>query len=344
MAVDDVARPGVDVARPGMVDVARLAGVSHQTVSRVLNHHPNVRESTRVKVEQAIADLGYRRNTAARALVTQRSATIGIVTTGSGLFGPSQTLAAVDQAARAEGFFVTGATAPRPTAEGITAIFDRFLDQAVEGVVVIAPTQEIATAAREASAHLPVLMIAATPQPEPGQQSVSVDQAAGAQLVAEHLIELGHRDVVQVTGPADWFDAMARVRGWHATLAEAGIQARADIPGDWTAAAGYAAGQELLRDLPTAVFAANDQMALGLLRAFAEAGVAVPAQVSVVGFDDVTGSDHFYPPLTTVRQDFNELGQRALTALAAAIKGEPTSVQPVPPVLVTRDSTGPARA
>ena len=343
MAVDDVARPGMDGARPGMVDVARLAGVSHQTVSRVLNNHPNVRPSTRTKVEQAIADLGYRRNTAARALVTQRSATIGIVTTGSELFGPAQTLAAVEQAARAEGFFVTVATAARPTPEGITAIFGRFLDQAVEGVVVIAPTQEIATAAREASAHLPVLMVAATPPWEPGQQAVSVDQAGGAQVVAEHLIELGHRDVVHVAGPADWFDARARTERWHARLGEAGIRAREDIPGDWTAAAGYAAGQQLLPDLPTAVFAANDQMALGVLRAFAEADVAVPGHVSVVGFDDVTGSDYFHPPLTTVRQDFNELGQRALAALAAAIKGEPVAIDPVPAVLLTRASTGPVR-
>ncbi|MGC0143072.1 LacI family DNA-binding transcriptional regulator [Pseudactinotalea sp. Z1732] len=329
--------------RPGMLDVARLAGVSHQTVSRVLNEHPNVRESTRVKVVQAIEELGYRRNSAARALVTQRSGTLGIVTTGSEHYGPSRTLAVVERAAREAGYFVAVATAVHPTPDMVTSIFDRFLDQAVEGAVVIAPTEEIAAAARNASADLPVLMIAATPKWEPGQHALSVDQGAGARMVAEHLIELGHRDVVHVAGPVDWFDARARARGWHAKLAEAGIRARADRQGDWTAASGYAIGQALLKDLPTAIFASNDHMALGLLRAFAEAGVHVPGQVSVVGFDDVTGSDHYFPPLTTVQQDFTVLGRRALEALIDLIVGVPVNTEQVPPTLVPRASTGPAR-
>lgn len=329
-------------ARPAMMDVANLAGVSHQTVSRVLNNQPNVREATRAKVLQAIEDLGYRRNSAARALVTQRSGTLGIVTTGSEHYGPSQTLAVVEQAAREAAYFVAVATAANPTPDMITAIFERFHDQAVEGAVVIAPTEEIAAAARKASADLPVLMIAATPRWDPGQLAVSVDQGAGGQMVAQHLIDLGHRDVVHLAGPEDWFDARARARGWHALLAQAGIRARADRPGDWTAAAGYAVGRELLSHLPTAVFAANDHMALGVLRAFAEAGVEVPGQVSVVGFDDVTGADHYFPPLTTVRQDFTVLGRRAVAALLASIEGAPVHLEPVPPVLIKRASTGPA--
>lgn len=324
--------------RPGMSDVARLAGVSHQTVSRVLNNHPNVRAETREKVLQAISELGYRRNSAARALVTQRSATLGIVTSGSGHYGPAQTLAALEQSARTAGFFVTVATAPSPSPELMAEVFGSFMNQAVEGVVVIAHNAEVAQAARLASAQVPVMLIASEGEADTDIQVFGVDQARGARMVARHLLDLGHRDLVQLTGPPDWFDARARVQGWHAELAQNAVQARPDLAGDWTAGSGYAAGRALLNDLPTAVFAANDQMALGLLRAFAEAGVAVPDRVSVVGFDDIVGSDHFYPPLTTVRQDFDALGRGAIERLLDAIAQRPVSSGPVVPELVIRAS------
>ncbi|TDE89170.1 LacI family DNA-binding transcriptional regulator [Occultella glacieicola] len=326
-----------------MNDVARLAGVSHQTVSRVLNDHPNVRESTRERVLAAIAELGYRRNSAARALVTHRSGILGIITSGSVHSGPASTLAVLERTARAAGYFVTVAAAPHPTPELMQEIFGSFMDQSVEGVVVIAQGDEVAGAARAAFAEVPLLMISSL-TPEPGDPPlVCVDQEAGARLVARYLLDRGHTDVVHLAGPPDWFDARARVRGWHAELSEAGVAPRPDLAGDWSAGSGYEAARTLLADLPTAVFAANDQMALGVLRAFAEAGVAVPGGVSVVGFDDIVGADNFFPPLTTVRQDFEALGRRAIDALVAAMGGAAVPRELVEPVLVERASSGPPR-
>lgn len=330
-------------ARPGMSDVARLAGVSHQTVSRVLNGHPNVRPATRDRVQAAIRELGYRRNSAARALVTRRSGAIGIVTTGSMQFGPATTLAVLEQSARAAGYFVTVAMAPDPTPEVLTGVLDSLMDQAVEGVVVIAPVEQVARAAQAVSAQLPVLLISAADADAFEPPVLHVDQAAGVHLVVEHLTDLGHRDVVHVAGPPEWFDAQVRQRAWWEALAGVGLVPRADLVGDWSAASGYAAAQELLTDLPQAVFASNDQMALGVLHAFAEAGVGVPEQVSVVGFDDVVGSDHYIPPLTTVQQDFVTLGRRAIEVLVAQIAGAEEVAEPVTPSLVVRASTGPAR-
>ncbi|UFU02576.1 LacI family DNA-binding transcriptional regulator [Ruania suaedae] len=326
-----------------MSDVARVAGVSHQTVSRVLNDHPNVRPQTRERVLAAIAELGYRRNSAARALVTRRSATIGIVTSGSLHFGPATTLAVLEQSARGAGYFVSVATATDPTAEAMTAIFGSFMDQSVEGIVVIAPDERFAGAARAASAHVPVLLLAAMGAAEGDPPILSVDQAGGARLLARHLLELGHRDLVHITGPPEWFDAISRRAAWHDELAAAGVRARPDIPGDWTAATGYAAARALVGDLPEAVFAANDQTALGVLHAFADAGVRVPQEVSVVGYDDVEGADHFIPPLTTVRQDFSALGREAMDVLIRAMRGEAVAPARVAPELRVRASTGPAR-
>lgn len=344
------------VRRPGMTDVARLAGVSHQTVSRVLNEHGSVRPETRARVLAAIAELGYRRNRTARALVTRRSGLLGIVTSGSPRSGPAGTLGAVEQAARAAGYFVSVAIAPEPDPAAHGEIADAFLDQGVEGVVVIAPTPGVADVARTLAAQVPVLVVSAqvedadadpggsVPVPEAAVATVGVDQRAGARAAAEHLLALGHRDLVHVTGPLDWFDADARTRGWHEALDAAGVAPRPDLVGDWSAERGHAVGRDLLADLPTAVFTTNDLTALGVLRAFAESGVRVPEQVSVVGFDDLEGTSSFFPPLTTVRQDFHALGAAALGELVAAIEGRPVRSRQLAPELVVRASTGPPRS
>ncbi|WP_199423436.1 LacI family DNA-binding transcriptional regulator [Actinotalea solisilvae] len=328
-----------------MSDVAAVAGVSHQTVSRVLNGHPSVRPETRQRVLDAIAELGYRRNTAARALVTRRTDTIGVVTSGSALFGPTSTLIAVEGAARDAGLYVSVATVARWEAEGMRQVLEHFMAQGVEGVVVIAAHDEAVEAVRAFDAPVPVVMVG--PKDVPGERvhTVAVDQYAGARLATRHLVELGHRDVVHLSGPEDWLDARSRVRGWRDEMASAGLDVREPVRGDWSAGRGYAVGRELVReDLPTAVFAANDQLALGLLRAFAEAEVSVPGDVSVVGFDDVDGSAHFFPPLTTVRQEFGALGRRCLELLLAAIGGADDGAPDlIPPRLVVRASSGPPR-
>jgi DNA-binding LacI/PurR family transcriptional regulator len=334
-----------------MADVAQLAGVSHQTVSRVLNDHPSVRPTTRQQVRDAIAQLGYRRNSAARALVTRRSGTIGVLATGSALFGPASTVAAVEEAARERGYFVSLASVRSFEAHRLQAVLDHFMDQGVDGIVVVAPQDDVAAAIEGVDTDLPVVMIAALDEPStrPGTVSVAVDQGLGGRLVTEHLLDLGHRDVLHLAGPADWFDARQREHGWELAMRARGLEPWPVVRCDWSAEDGYRAGGELAEAIaagggPTAVFAANDQLALGLLRALWERGLRVPDDVSVAGFDDIAGAAYFVPSLTTVNQPFGALGRRALGALAQAIEGEPMREWLIEPTLVVRASTGAPRA
>ncbi len=334
-------RPQVDRPRvPGMHDVARRAGVSHQTVSRVLNDLPNVRPETRDRVLAAIAELGYRRNSAARTLVTRRSSMIGVLTSGSTLWGPSSALIGVENAARDAGYYVSVASVAG-TGTG-AADLQHFVDQGVEGIIVIAPEGALAHAADPFVARVPVVMVAAGTAPAPGLHITSVDQETGARLATRHLLDLGHRRIVHVKGPDPWFDATARLRGWQSEMRTAGLRPSRPLTGDWTAASGEAAGRRLLRGtLPTAVFAANDLMALGLTRALHDAGVSVPEQVSVVGFDDIPGAAHFIPGLTTVEQDFQALGRQCIGILLAALAGQADTTTPLAPRLIVRESTAP---
>ncbi len=326
-----------------MSDVARVAGVSHQTVSRVLNAHPSVRPETRDRVLAAIADLGYRRNTAARALVTRRTGTIGVVTSGSALFGPTSTLIAVEGAARDAGLFVSVATLARWETAGVQGVLEHFLSQGVDGIVVIAAHDDAVEAVRATDAGVPVVMVGPRDSTESGLHAVAVDQYAGARLATRHLLDLGHRHVLHLAGPPDWLDARSRVEGWRDELLAAGIEPGEPVAATWHADRGYEVGLELIHALPTAVFAANDQLALGLLRAFAEGGVAVPGEVSVVGFDDVDGSANFYPPLTTVSQDFGALGRGCLGMLVDLMEGRSPDHSLISPRLVVRATSGPPR-
>ena len=324
---------------PAMTDVARLAGVSHQTVSRVLNDHPNVREQTRLRVRAAIAELGYRPNRAARALVTGRSQVIGMVTLNSTLYGPSMLLAAFEQVAGEAGFAVSVASVGRLDRTSIAGAVERHLGQQVAGLVVIAPV----ASAGEALDHMPpdLPLVTVDGDPQRSHALVTVDQVAGARAATRLLLDAGHRTVWHVAGPADWYDAAGRIDGWRQALTEAGAEIPPPVPADWSAAAGYAAGQMLAR-MPevTAVFAANDPLALGLLRALHERGRRVPQEVSVVGFDDVPEAAYFIPPLTTVRPDFEAVARAGLDLLLAQVSGDAGGPGRVvlEPALVIRDS------
>ena len=328
-----------------MSDVAVLAGVSHQTVSRVLNDHPSVRPETRLRVLEAIEQLGYRRNSAARTLVTRRSGTIGVITMGSALFGPTSTLIAIEKAARDSGLFVSMATVRHWDADEVRTALDHFMDQGVDGAVVVAPQDDALDAVLAYAPRIPVVMVGSHQVPADVVHAVAVDQYAGARAAVRHLLDLGHSDVVHLAGPQDWIDARERRRGWHDELTDGGVTPHGPIDGDWSAERGYRVGLDLVDGgLPTAVFAANDQLALGLLHAFAEQGVRVPLDVSVVGFDDVDGSAHFVPPLTTVRQEFAMLGRRCLAVLRAAIADETVGPAAITPRLIVRASTASPRA
>jgi DNA-binding LacI/PurR family transcriptional regulator len=333
------------VRDPAMTDVARLAGVSHQTVSRVLNEHPNVREQTRMRVRAAIAELGYRPNRAARALVTGRSQLIGVVTQNSTLYGPASLLAAFEQAAVEAGFAVSVGSVSTLDRHSIAAAVERHLDHRVAGVVVIAPV----ASANEALEHMPagVPLVTVDGDPQRSGALVTVDQAAGARDATQCLLDAGHRTVWHVSGPDGWFDSAGRIDGWRRTLRQAGAEIPPVMAADWSAASGYRAGQMLAR-MPevTAVFAANDHLALGILRALSERGRRVPEEVSVVGFDDVPEAAYFIPPLTTVRPDFDAVAKASLALLLEQIRsGQPTTGrQTIAPTLVTRDSVAPPPA
>ncbi|MFF8276145.1 LacI family DNA-binding transcriptional regulator [Streptomyces lateritius] len=312
--VEDPTVTSTVVREPAMTDVARLAGVSHQTVSRVLNSHPNVREQTRLRVLAAVKELGYRPNRAARALVTGRSQLIGVIAQNSTLYGPSSLLAAFEISAALQGFAVSVHRVHELGQSSITAAVERHRDERVAGIVAIAPTASANEALAEVPAEVPLVTIDGDPErPAP---MVSVDQEEGAYQATRHLLEAGHETVWHISGPPDWFDAAGRIRGWRRALQEAGAEVPPISTGDWTAASGYRAGQMLAR-MPevTAVFAANDHQALGALRAMTERGRSVPEEVSIVGFDDVPEAPYYSPPLTTVRQDFAAVANATLHLL-----------------------------
>jgi DNA-binding LacI/PurR family transcriptional regulator len=227
---------------------------------------------------------------------------------------------------------------------GVGEVLRHFVDQGVEGIVVIAPEAAMAHMAEPFITEIPVVMVAAGAQPAANVQITAVDQELGARLATRHLVELGHTRIGHIAGPEPWFDATARLRGWRRELATAGLPAGPLATGDWTAASGYRIGQRLLksRRVPSAVFIANDLMALGFIRAMHDAKVSVPEQVSVVGFDDMPGADHFIPRLTTVRQDLDTLGQRCIDILLAALNQTACDVGPIEPSFVLRESTAAA--
>lgn len=331
-----------------MTDVARLAGVSHQTVSRVINGHPRVRPETRDRVVRAMAELSYRPNAMARALASRRSRVLGVVSFDTILFGPASTLLGIERAARAAGYGISIVTLEKVDRRGVLSAVEALDAQGVDGIIIIAP--QMAAAAALHSLPPGMAAVAVEAGQDSGLPSVAVDQVAGARLAVRHLLELGHWTVWHIAGPSDWLEAGDRIIGWRQTLEEAGAAAPPIIAGDWSARSGYAAGTALAGNPDvTAVFVANDQMALGLLRALHERGVRVPTDISVVGFDDIPEAEFMLPPLTTVRQDFDEVGRRGMATLLRLLDaarreaGPPCtalpSTVPIEPTLVIRQST-----
>jgi len=329
-------------SKPVMADVARLAGVSHQTVSRVINGSSSIRPETKARVEQAIEELGYRPNTAARALVTRRSGIIGIVGTNSALYGPASIQRSVQEAARAAGYFSSLVPLAEVTLHELRGALDHLSRQSVEAIVMIAAQEDALAVVHSADAGLPLIVVEGDLSGR--GLSVGVDQIDGARQATQHLIDLGHRAIVHVSGPLTWTEAKGRCTGYNAAMSDAGLVPQAHWEGDWTPAEGYDIGRELVqRGGITAVFVANDQMAIGVLHAFAEAGVRVPEDISVVGFDDIPEAAYLNPALTTVRQDFHAVGQRAIDLVTATLDGSSTNVPLLPPELIIRDSTAAPR-
>ncbi|MEN2738896.1 LacI family DNA-binding transcriptional regulator [Microbacterium sp. X-17] len=321
--------------RVSIADVAARAGVSGQTVSRVVNGSPRVLDSTRARVEAAMAEIGYRPNRAARALRTGRTQTIGLVVATLAAAENSRMLEAIAESTGARGYALTVVTIGQ---EGLGRAFERLEDQGVDGVIVL---NEASPSLSNVILPRGARVVGVDAAPMPGMTSLETDHLAGARAATEYLLELGHATVWHLGGPAASHTARAREEGWRAALHAAGIVDPAVVRGEWTASSGYAAASELRE--ATAIFCANDQMALGALRGLAEAGRRVPEDVSVIGFDDLDDASHYQPPLTTVRQYFDVLAERAVAALVAEIEdGVPMPERiVVPAILAVRASTAP---
>ncbi|BCJ48870.1 LacI family transcriptional regulator [Actinoplanes sp. NBRC 14428] len=330
-------RPGVSMA-----DVARVAGVSAQTVSRVSNGHPGVVEATRRQVLDAMQQLGYRPNSAARALKRGEFRTLGVILFTLATTGNSRTVEAIAGHAAREGYAITLIPVAVPTQDGVLGAFTRLGELAVDGVIVIMEVHLLDAADLTLPPGVQVVVV----DSDAGERYpvVDTDQADGARQATEHLLGLGHPTVWHVTGPAESFASERRAHAWRSTLEAAGRPVPPVQRGDWSAESGYRAGLVLTGEPScTAVFAANDQMALGVMRAFHERGRTIPGNVSVVGFDDLPDSGAFFPPLTTIHQDFAEVGRRCVDGLLRQLRHEPghAGTELVPTRLVIRGSTAP---
>ncbi|MGK3951568.1 LacI family DNA-binding transcriptional regulator [Microbacterium sp. I2] len=317
--------------RVGVRDVARAAGVSTQTVSRVINEQPNIRPETRDRVLAAIAALGYRVNNAARSLGTRTTRTLGVIASDATLYGPAVGIAALETAAREAGRWIATAYADASSEASVREAADRLLGQGVDGLIVLAP--HATTLAALLNARLGVAITALH------ADAGAVRQQDGAALAVGHLVSLGHRRIARVVGPDDWLEARWRDAGGARALAAAGLAPGVRWSGDWTAASGADLAADVAdavrtADGPTAIAAANDQMALGLIAGLRAAGLDVPGDVSIAGFDDNPDAAFYRPALTTVGLDLAGEARRAVAAVLGVEGADPR-----PPVLVVRAST-----
>ncbi|MGK9219924.1 MULTISPECIES: LacI family DNA-binding transcriptional regulator [unclassified Microbacterium] len=326
---------------PSIYDVAQRAGVSHQTVSRVLNDFEGIRPATREKVLDAIRELGYRRSVAARTLATSRTGSIGVLTPATAGFGPVSTLLAVEHAVRDAGYrpLVTSVV---PEPDAVRAGVEFLLDHSVEALVAITPYRVML--AELEGVDLPVLTLQAGGE---GPDAVAVDQLAGVGALVDHLRGLGHTAIQHVAGPAGYIEADLRRAAFERTARERGLAPLPTLEGDWTADAGYALAASIAPET-TAIVAGNDQMALGIIHGLSDRGLRVPDDVSVTGFDDIPEAAHCLPPLTTAHQDFAEIGRLAVARLVARLDGrldggEATAPAAVAPRLIVRGSTASPR-
>lgn len=325
--------------QPNIYDVARLAEVSHQTVSRVINNYQGMKPETRERVEAAMETLGYRPNMAARALVTAKSKIIGILASDTDFTGPATIVHKMEKAARKADYFVVTASIDPESPNSVIEGLEYLQRLGIEGLVVVTPQTTVVDIARDRLRSLPVITIDSMYRMD--EQAVSMDNFAGATAATSHLIELGHSRIIHISGPKLWFESNARISGYSSTMLNAGLTPNI-VDGDWSIDTGYRIGMQLNIDKPliTGIFAANDYLALGLMHAFRLRGISIPERISIVGFDDLPETPYYVPPLTTVRQDFESLGTRAMELLLSKVMGlDHVSHERLIPDLILREST-----
>ncbi|MEW5958773.1 MAG: LacI family DNA-binding transcriptional regulator [Chloroflexota bacterium] len=331
--------------------VAHEAGVSTQTVSRVLNNRPDVAPDTRQQIMDIINRLGYQPSALARSLIRQRSFTLGVVTAGLRYSGPSRTINGITTQAEAKGYALLLKKLPKFDTHEVEPILNAVLARQVDGIIWAVP--EIAQNHNwllDRLPDLPVPIIFLTMHQQANLSVVTVDNYLGGRLATEHLLEQGFRHIGHLTGPLAWWEARQRKAGWQDALADAGLSVDDNqwVEGNWSPESGETTIGRLLDQYPEmeAVFVANDQMALSVLQVACRRGLRVPADLAVVGFDGLPEAAYFCPPLTTVYQNLQELGSLAVQQIVRMIetRHEPNSIyEPrsiwLKPELIVRESS-----
>ena len=330
-------------SRPTMLDVAAISGVSYQTVSRVINNHPYVSEDTRKRVQAAIDSLGYSPSKAAINLRAKSSKIIAIILYGGWFYGPNQIALNVEMAAKTSGFDVILSNITEPEKQ-LKEALQHVKDWMVDGIVTILPVQGSSQVDIQAiCGDTPVVQVD-SPLTQ-GIPTISFSETLGAGQLVEHLIAAGHQSFCEISGPLNWHNAQARHQAILEVCTAHGIEPPLHTEGNWTTPGGYQATRRMLEQGHrfTAIIAANDNTALGAYRALHQAGLSVPGDVSVVGFDDIPEAAYYTPPLTTVRHNFIDLGSRSFEYLLRIMDDPDTPVEQkiIQPKLIIRDSTRP---
>ncbi len=331
-------------------DVAQAAGVSTQTVSRVMNKFSYVSEETRKHVEVVVEELGYHPSTLARSLIQQRSYTLGVVTFGLEYIGPSRTLNGIADKADELGYMLLMKELDDFKTNSIDDVIDSLLARQVDGILWVAPEIGDNHAwVNERMNNVPVPFLFLAMQPRNGISSVATDNYQGAVMATQHLLSCGRKKIGHISGPLSWWEADERKRGWRETLCTAGFDFSEKYfsEGNWSSASGEAAFLQLIESYPDmdAVFVANDQMALSVLREALRRDINVPEQLAVIGFDNIPESAYFYPSLTTIFQDLQLLGVQAVQNIVEMIQARQENQfvvaqsRFIQPTLVIRESS-----
>jgi DNA-binding LacI/PurR family transcriptional regulator len=326
-------------------EIARMTGVSTQTVSRVINKRPDVSPQTRAAIEAAIARHGFQPSAVARSLVQQRSQMLGVIAAGLGYFGVAQTLNGIAEEAEASGYSIILKELASFDVPDIVPVVEVLLAHRVEGIIFAPP--ELGTNLRNVQAQLPpasppVVFLKASAADQ--YMTVSIDNVLGGRQAAEHLISLGRTRIAHLSGPLEWREARDRRDGWLCALRDAGLEPGPSAAGDWSSASGVTAFEQILDQDPSVdgLFSASDQMALGALHVANERGIRIPEQLAVVGFDGLPEAAQFTPSLTSIRQPLRELGIRAVREVLATLDAETLGPEGrnlvLPTELVVRDS------
>lgn len=322
--------------RVTMKDVASIADVSVQTVSRVINDHPDVASDTRKKVKDIVDQVGYRPNVLARSLISQRSYTLGVAIAGLKFIGPSTLLNGIAAAAEAAGYSLLLKELPSFDTENIEHIFNAFLSRQVDGIIwAVSEVSENRNWINQLPENYTIPLVCLTMEPKNNVTVVSVNNYLGGRLAATHLLEQGYQHIGHLSGPLEWWESRQRMMGWEDVLKEAGreIDDRHWVSGDWSSTSGAKAVVELLANYPEidAILSANDQMALGALQILHQRNVRVPEDIGIVGFDNIQESAYFWPSLTTIQQKQRLVGKAAVEEVIKIIELDWQGLEPVAP-------------